>query len=76
MRLKRLARFSISRHTARHSRCGSPAHAAQVLQATMDFGRNDSIRRGIWIKHLKRRAFLLSSPRRTLQPAFTSPQRA
>jgi hypothetical protein len=58
-RLKRLARLRISHHTARHARRISSPHAAQVLQATMDFGAFESARRVMRIKRLKRRDFSL-----------------
>jgi hypothetical protein len=37
-RLKRLMQLRISHHTARHACRAASPHAAQVLQATMDFG--------------------------------------
>jgi len=75
-RLKRLAWLRISHHTARHARRTASPHAAQVLQATTNFGARESARRVMRIKRLKRRAFSLSSARRTQRLAFTSPQRA
>jgi hypothetical protein len=75
-RLKRLTQLRISHHTARHARRGSSPHAAQVLQATMDFAACEFARRIMRIKRLKRRAFSLSSPRQTLRTAFSLPQRA
>jgi len=56
-RLKRLTQLRISLHTARHSPDASPRHAAQVLQATMDFGRNDATRRFMPINRLSCRLF-------------------
>jgi hypothetical protein len=75
-RLKRLTQLRILHHTARHSRRASSLHAAQVLQATMDFGAYESPRRVIRIKRLKRRDFSLSSAPQRAQLAFSSPQRA
>jgi hypothetical protein len=75
-RLKRLTQLRFSLHTARHSRRAASPHAAQVLQATMDFRACKSARRAMRIKRLKRRAFSLSSPRRKLRTAFSLPQRA
>jgi hypothetical protein len=75
-RLKRLAQLRISHHTARHARRASSLHAAQVLQATRDFGACESAHRVMRIKRLKRRAFSLSSARRKPRTAFSLPQRA
>jgi hypothetical protein len=75
-RPKRFTWLRISHHTARHLRRGSSPHAAQVLQATMDFGACASARRVVQIKRLKRRAFSLSSARRKPRLAFSLPQRA
>jgi hypothetical protein len=61
---------------ARHARRAASPHAAQVLQATMDFIACESPRRVVRIKRLKRRAFSLSSVRRKLRTAFSLPQRA
>jgi hypothetical protein len=55
---------------------GVSPHAAQVLQATMDFEACESARRAMRIKRLKCRAFSLSSARRKPHLAFSSPQRA
>jgi hypothetical protein len=74
--LKRLTQLRILRHTARHARRAASPRAAQVLQATMDFGACESARRAMRIKRLKRRAFSLSSARRKPHLAFSSPQRA
>jgi hypothetical protein len=73
---KHFTRLLILRHTARHARRAASPHAAQVLQATMDFAARESVRRVMRIKRLKRRDFSLSSARRTLRTAFSSPQRA
>jgi hypothetical protein len=75
-RLKHFARLPILHHTARHARRGLSPHAAQVLQATMDFGACASARRVMRIKRLKRRDFSLSPARRKPRTAFSSPQRA
>jgi hypothetical protein len=75
-RLKRLTQLWISHHTARHPSRAASSHAAQVLQAMMDFGASESARRAMWIKRLKRRDFSLSSARRKLRTAFSPPQRA
>jgi hypothetical protein len=75
-RLKRLTWLRISHHTARHARRGSTPHAAQLLQATMDFAACASAPRVMRIKRLKRRDFSLSSARPKLRTAFGSPQRA
>jgi hypothetical protein len=75
-RLKRLTRNQISHHTARHARRAASAHAAQVLQATMDFQRSESARRVMRIKRLKRPDFSPSSARPKPKTAFSSPQRA
>jgi hypothetical protein len=75
-RLKRLTRKRISHHTARRSRRAASPHAAQVLQATMDFGARASARLVMRIKRLKRRNFSLSSARWKSKTAFSSPQRA
>jgi hypothetical protein len=76
IRLKRLTQLRISHHTARHVRRAASPHAAQVLQATMDFEACESARRFMRIKRLKHRAFSLSSARRKPRTAFSSPQRA
>jgi hypothetical protein len=73
---KRLRQLWISHHTARHSRRASSPHAAQVLQATMDFRRGEAARLAMRLKRLKRRAFSLSSARWKLRTALGSPQRA
>jgi hypothetical protein len=75
-RLKRLTQLRISHHTARHACRAASPQAAQVLQATMDFGACASARPIMRIKRLKRRAFSLSSARRKLRTAFSLPQRA
>jgi hypothetical protein len=75
-RLKRLMQLRISQHTARHARCASSDHAAQVPQATMEFAACASARRVMQIKRLKRRAFSPSSARRKPRTAFSLPQRA
>ena len=74
--LKRLTQLWISHHTARRSRRAAWPHAAQVLQAPMDFTACESARRVMRIKCLKRRAFSLPPARQSAQLAFTSPQRA
>jgi hypothetical protein len=56
-RFKRLTQLRISHHTARHTRRSASPHAAQVLQATMDFGARAFARRVMRIKRLKQRAF-------------------
>jgi hypothetical protein len=76
IRLKRLTLHGISHHAARHARRAAAAHAAQVLQATMDFGACESARRDMRIKRLKRRAFSPSSARWKPRTAFSLPQRA
>jgi hypothetical protein len=63
-RLKRFTQHRISHQTARHAQRGASAHATQVLQATMDFGRSDVARLAMPIKGLKQRTFSLSSTRR------------
>jgi hypothetical protein len=68
--------FGISHYTARHARRAASPHAAQVLQATMDFSACESARRVMRIKRLKRRAFSLSLARREPRTAFSLPQRA
>jgi hypothetical protein len=75
-RLKCIAQLRISQHTARHARRDASGHAAQVLQATMDFRACESARRVMGSKRLKRRAFSLSSARRRAKTAFGLPQRA
>jgi hypothetical protein len=75
-RLKRFAQLRILHHTARQSRRASSSHAAQVLQATMDFRARKSVRLAMQIKRLKRRAFSLPSTLRKAQLAFSLPQRA
>jgi hypothetical protein len=75
-RLKRFTQLRISYHTARHARRAASLHAAQVLQATMDFPRSEAARRVMWIKRLKRCDFSLSSARRKPRTAFSLPQRA
>jgi hypothetical protein len=75
-RLKRLTRLWISRQAARHARRAASSHAAQVLQATMEFRACASARRIMRIKRLKRRAFSQPSARRRAQLAFSLPQRA
>jgi hypothetical protein len=76
MRLKRLARLRISHHTARHARRAASPHAAQVLQATVNFAACASARRVIAIKPLQPRAFSLPAARRDAHLACTLPQRA
>jgi hypothetical protein len=73
---KRLTWLRISHHTARHACRGSPPHATQVLQATMEFVACKTARLAMRIKRLMLRDFSLSSARRSAQLAFTSPQRA
>jgi hypothetical protein len=75
-RFKRLTQLRISHPTARDARRAASLHAAQVLQAAMNFGARESARRVVRIKRLKRRAFSLSSARRKPRTAFSSPQRA
>jgi hypothetical protein len=58
-RLKRLTQLRISHPAARHARRAASPHAAQVLQATMDFRARESARRVMRIKRLKRRDFSL-----------------
>jgi hypothetical protein len=70
------AGFGFRITAARHARRAASPHAAQVLQATMDFRTRESPRRVMRIKRLKRRAFSLSSARRSARTAFSSPQRA
>jgi hypothetical protein len=74
--LKPLTQLRISHHTARRSRRAASLHAAQVLQATMDFGMCAFARHVMRIKRLKRRAFSLALARRTPRTAFSLPQRA
>jgi hypothetical protein len=66
--------FRITPHGMRVA--ASSLHAAQVLQATMDFRACESARRVVRIKRLKRRAFSLLSARREQRTAFSLPQRA
>jgi hypothetical protein len=75
-RLKRFTQLRISRHIAPHARRVASPHAAQVLQATMDFRVCETTHRVMRIKRLKRRAFSLSSARRSAPLAFGLPQRA
>jgi hypothetical protein len=75
-RLKHLTPASDFHHMARHLRRAASAHAAQVLQATMNFGACASARRVMRIKRLKRRAFSPSSGRRKPRTTFSLPQRA
>src|ERR1700709_1050777 len=56
-RLKSFSRLRISHHTAPQLRQAASPHAAQVLQATMDFRACESARRVMRIKRLKCRAF-------------------
>jgi hypothetical protein len=74
--LKRLTQLRISHHTTRHARSVALLHAAQVLQATMNFSAHESARRVMRIQRLKRRGFSLSSARQKPRTAFTLPQRA
>jgi hypothetical protein len=74
--LKRFTRNRISHHTARHAGRAASRHAAQVLQAAIDFRARESARHITRIKRLKRRAFSLPCARRKPRPTFTSPQRA
>jgi hypothetical protein len=76
IRLKRLTWLWISHHAARHARRAAAPHAAQVLQATMDFGACESARLAMRRNRLKRRAFSLPSARGEPRLAFASPQRA
>jgi hypothetical protein len=75
-RLKRFTQLRISHHTTRRARRAAASHAAQVLQAPMDFRARKRARRVMRIKRLKRRAFSLPSTRRSAQLAFSLPQRA
>src|ERR1700760_565688 len=51
-RLKRLTQLRISHRTAQHARRAVSPHAAQVLQATIDFAAYASARRVMRIKRL------------------------
>jgi hypothetical protein len=73
---KRLMRNRISHHSARHSPPRLVAHAAQVLQATMDFRRGEAAHHAMRLKRLQQRTFSLPSARRSAQLAFGLPQRA
>jgi hypothetical protein len=75
-RLKRLSRLRISHHTARHSRRAASPHAAQVLQATMEFRRDEAARLAMRLKHLKRRTFSSCPRAARAWLAFGLPQRA
>lgn len=74
--LKRLAFHGIPHPTARQSERAASPHAAQVLQATMDFGACESANGAMRIKLLKRRAFSQASARQKPRTAFGLPQRA
>jgi hypothetical protein len=73
---KRLTQLRISHPTARHARRAASPHAAQVLQATMDFVACESAHRAMQIKRLRLRAFSLASACRRASLAFGLPQRA
>jgi hypothetical protein len=75
-RLKRITFHGISHRAARHWRRGSSPHAAQVLQATMDFEACAVARLLMRCKRFTWRSFSSRSRAAWPRTAFGLPQRA
>jgi hypothetical protein len=73
-RLKRLTQLRISHHAARRSHRAASRHAAQVLQATMDFQGNESARSRHAAQAIAAARFFagVGRPKRTTCPHFAA----